>query len=94
MQIIRGRTMYDVCDHRLRRRWRNGPRWCLTQAGANVVMLEAGPMWDSATDSACTKWPVRHATRGARQRRSGTSASSTARSGAGRSRGTLHLGAG
>ena len=28
----------------------------LTQAGADVVMLEAGPTWDNATDSAMFKW--------------------------------------
>ena len=37
----------------------------LTQAGANVVMLEAGPMWDSATDSAMYKWPYETQRRGA-----------------------------
>jgi choline dehydrogenase-like flavoprotein len=37
----------------------------LSQAGANVVMLEAGPMWDSATDSAMFKWPYDTPRRGA-----------------------------
>ena len=37
----------------------------LTQAGANVVMLEAGPMWDSATDSVMFKWPYETPRRGA-----------------------------
>src|SRR6185295_17605243 len=37
----------------------------LTQAGANVVMLEAGPMWDSSTDSAMFKWPYDTPRRGA-----------------------------
>ena len=37
----------------------------LTEAGANVVMLEAGPMWDSTTDSAMFKWPYDTPRRGA-----------------------------
>ena len=37
----------------------------LTEAGANVVMLEAGPMWDSATDSEMFKWPYDTPRRGA-----------------------------
>ena len=37
----------------------------LAQAGAEVVMLEAGPMWDSATDSAMYKWPYHTPRRGA-----------------------------
>ena len=37
----------------------------LTQAGANVVMLEAGPMWDSTSDSAMFKWPYETPRRGA-----------------------------
>ena len=37
----------------------------LSQAGASVVMLEAGPMWDSATDSAMYKWPYDTQRRGA-----------------------------
>ena len=31
----------------------------LTDAGARVVVLEAGPQWDSSTDSAMFKWPYR-----------------------------------
>ena len=37
----------------------------LTEAGARVVMLEAGPQWDSATDSAMLKWPYESPRRGA-----------------------------
>ena len=37
----------------------------LTQAGANVVMLEAGPMWDSTTDSFMFAWPYNTPRRGA-----------------------------
>ena len=36
----------------------------LAEAGADVVMLEAGPMWDSATDSAMYKWPYDSPRRG------------------------------
>jgi choline dehydrogenase-like flavoprotein len=28
----------------------------LTRAGAKVIMLEAGPMWDNTKDSAMLKW--------------------------------------
>ncbi|MEE8134904.1 MAG: GMC family oxidoreductase [Gemmatimonadales bacterium] len=37
----------------------------LTEAGANVVMLEAGPMWDNTTDSAMFKWNYDSPRRGA-----------------------------
>ena len=37
----------------------------LTQAGANVVMLEAGPMWDATLDTAMYKWPYQTPRRGA-----------------------------
>jgi choline dehydrogenase-like flavoprotein len=37
----------------------------LTDAGARVVMLEAGPTWDSAADSAMFKWPYDSPRRGA-----------------------------
>ena len=36
----------------------------LTDAGADVVMLEAGPMWDNAVDSAMFKWPYESPRRG------------------------------
>ena len=37
----------------------------LAEAGANVVMLEAGPMWDNATDTAMFKWNYDSPRRGA-----------------------------
>ncbi len=37
----------------------------LTAAGADVIMLEAGPMWDNAKDSAMFKWPYDSPRRGA-----------------------------
>ena len=37
----------------------------LTEAGADVVMLEAGPHWDNTTDSAMFTWPYESPWRGA-----------------------------
>ena len=37
----------------------------LTQAGGDVVMLEAGPMWDNRTDAAMLTWPYETRLRGA-----------------------------
>ncbi len=37
----------------------------LTEGGADVVMLEAGPMWELAGDSAMFKWPYESPRRGA-----------------------------
>ncbi|HEX5410004.1 MAG TPA: GMC family oxidoreductase [Gemmatimonadaceae bacterium] len=42
--------------------------YVLTQAGADVVMLEAGGMWDLAKDSAMLEWPYESPRRGASTR--------------------------
>jgi choline dehydrogenase-like flavoprotein len=39
--------------------------YMLTKAGADVVMLEAGPMWNAITDGAMLKWPYESPRRGA-----------------------------
>ena len=39
--------------------------YVLTQAGADVIMLEAGGMWDLARDSAMLEWPYESPRRGA-----------------------------
>ncbi len=42
--------------------------YVLTRAGANVVLLEAGPPWDNATDGAMLRWPYDSPRRGAATR--------------------------
>jgi choline dehydrogenase-like flavoprotein len=39
--------------------------YVLSQAGAEVVLLEAGPSWDNATDGAMLRWPYDSPRRGA-----------------------------
>ncbi len=39
--------------------------YMLTQAGANVVLLEAGPMWNAVADGAMLEWPYDSPRRGA-----------------------------
>ncbi len=64
MQIKQTPTVYDVC---IIGSGAGGgaAAYVLTKAGANVLMLEAGPQWDSATDSAMFKWPYDSPRRGA-----------------------------
>ncbi len=64
MQIIRTPDEYDVCVVGSGAGGGMAAK-VLTEAGARVVMLEAGPQWDSATDSAMLKWPYESPRRGA-----------------------------
>jgi choline dehydrogenase-like flavoprotein len=64
MQIKKTPTTYDVC---VVGSGAGGgtAAYVLTQAGVNVVMLEAGPTWDSAKDSKMLAWPYESPRRGA-----------------------------
>ncbi|MGH7626276.1 MAG: FAD-dependent monooxygenase, partial [Gemmatimonadaceae bacterium] len=67
MQKATQRKTYDVC---IVGSGAGGgmAAYVLTQAGADVVMLEAGAMWDLAKDSAMLEWPYESPRRGASTR--------------------------
>jgi choline dehydrogenase-like flavoprotein len=64
LQIIRNRRVYDVCIIGSGAGGGMAAK-VLTEAGADVVMLEAGPMWDTRRDSRMLAWPYDSPRRGA-----------------------------
>ena len=64
MQIIRNRKVYDVCIIGSGAGGGMAAK-VLTEAGADIVMLEAGPMWDPVGGSYMFKWNYDSPRRGA-----------------------------
>lgn len=63
-QVRRSRTEYDVCVIGSGAGGGMAAK-VLTEAGASVVLLEAGRHWDAQEDSAMLKWPYESPRRGA-----------------------------
>src|SRR5213082_523498 len=63
MQIIRQPKIYDVCIVGSGAGGGMAAK-VLAEAGAEVLLLEAGPMWNAAQDSKMMTWPYQSARRG------------------------------